>query len=188
MIALASDCLLFQMAGGESVPFSAEMISCELMGGSSELFDADFVRDAAHAVFHFFKHDQGRQTVSVGEFAEALEKVLRGFAPAARAAADAATSPAAPGVGESDLCRLALESGEGRELFFFPRLREELRRHLQDAPRVLRFRGLRGCVKQLVGARRWTPRCRTLEERIVEYLRECLGAEAGKREFSLVVD
>jgi hypothetical protein len=180
MITLASDCLLFQMAGGESVPFSAEMISVELMGGASDLFDADFVRHAAHAVFHFFKQDQGRQTVSVGEFAEALEKVLRGFTLAA--------PRAEPAVGESDLCRLARESGEGCELFFFPRLRDELRRHLQQAPRVLRFRGLRDCVKQLVGVQRWTPRCRTLEERIVEYLRECLGAEAGQKQFALVVE
>jgi hypothetical protein len=182
MIALASDCLLFQLASGETVPLSAAMISIELMGDTAHLFDSEFVQHAANAVFHYFKQDLGRQTVTVGEFSGALEKVLRGFRPPV-----AGASPSAPGVVESDLCRLARESGEGLELFFFPRLRAELRHKLREAPRVLRFRGLRSCVMQLAGARRWTPRCQTLEEQIVAYLRGCLTAEAGQTHFSLVV-
>ena len=182
MIALAGDCLLFQLASGESVPLSAEMISIELMGDAAQWFDSEFVHHAANAVFHYFKQDLGRQTVTVGEFAGALEKVLRGFKPSA-----AGPSPPAPGVVESDLCRLARESAEGLELFFFPRLRAELRHKMQQAPRVLRFRGLRSCVMQLAGARRWTPRCQTLEEQLVAYLRGCLTAEAGQTQFSLVV-
>jgi hypothetical protein len=186
MIALASDYLLFTMAGGESVPFSAEMISVELMDDTAKWFDAEFVRHAAHAVFHYFKSEMGRQSVSISEFAEALEKVLRGFKRSAPQAAD--PTSAAPQVPESDLSRLACESGQGCELFFFPSLRDELRRQLSQSPRVLRFHGLRSCVKQLVGARRWTPRCRSLEDRIVEFLRQCLGAEARQTEFALVVE
>jgi hypothetical protein len=182
MIALASDCLLFLSASGESVPLSAEMISIELLGDTAEWFDSDFVHHAANAVFHYFKQDLGRQTVTVSEFAAALEKVLRGFRPPI-----AAASPSAPSVVESDLCRLARESGEALELFFFPRLRAELRHKMQQAPRVLRFRGLRSCVMQLAGARRWTPRCRTLEEQIVAYVRGCLTAEPGQTHLSLVV-
>jgi hypothetical protein len=186
MIALASDCLVFHLASGESVPFSAEMLSTELMGEAAESFEPEFVQHAAHAVIHYFKHELGRQSVSVAEFAEAIEKVLRGFKPSPPQRAQEAAETA--GSLESDLCRLACESGAGCELFFFPRLRDELRRQLSQSPRLLRFRGLRGCVKQLTGARRWSLRCRTLEERIVEYLRECAEAEAGQTEFALVVD
>ena len=89
---------------------------------------------------------------------------------------------------ESDLFRLACESGEGCELFFFPRLRAELRQQLQQGPRLLRFHGLRDCVKQLAGARRWSPRCQSLEGRIVAYLRECLTAEPVPAEVALVVE
>lgn len=193
MIALSSDCLLFRMSSGESIPFSAEMISIELVGESTERFDAEFVRQAAHAVFHYFKLDLGRQTVSVGEFAEALEKVLQGLTPTAPELPPVKQSGAEPepvagqAISESDLCRLACESGEGCELFFFPLLRAELRRQLSQSPRVLRFRGLRGCVKQLTGARRWNLRCRSLEEQIVSYVRECLSAEAQKTDFAVVV-
>jgi hypothetical protein len=53
---------------------------------------------------------------------------------------------------------------------------------------VLRFRGLRGCVKQLTGARRWCVRCQDLEGEIVAYLRQCLSAESAPEEFALVVE
>jgi hypothetical protein len=185
MIALASDFLIFRTVSGDSVPFSAEMISVEFMGDSAELFDAEFVRDAAHAVFHYFQSDLGRQTVSVGEFAEALEKVLRGFSPAARLPTPQASALSSES--GSDLNRLAREFGPGSELFFFPSLRNELRRQLSQSPRVLRFHGLRDCVKELIGTRRWTPRCRRLAERIVEYLQQCVGAEDRQANLALVV-
>ncbi len=185
MIALGSDYLLFEMANGESIPCSADMVAVELAGDAEGLFDTEFVGHATKAVFHYFKHELGRQTVSAGEFAGALEKVLRGFAATGQAAAQ--PNPAGR-VRQSDLWLLARESGQGCELVFFPRLRAELQRHLQQAPRVLRFSGLRGCVKHLTGARRWNQRCRTLEREIVGYLRECLSAEAGPAEFALVVE
>ena len=185
MITLAADCLLFELPSGENIPYSADMVYAEMAGTTTEQFDSEFVRHATQAVFHYFKHELGRQTVSVGEFTGALEKVLRGFAATAQLSAPPAS---APHVLETDLCRLAHESGQGRELFFFPRLRAELQRHLQQSPRMLRFRGLRGCVKQLTGARRWGPRCQTLEGEIVAYLRECLSAEPALAEFALMVE
>ena len=80
------------------------------------------------------------------------------------------------------------ESGGGFELLFFPRLRHELRTQLRQSPRVVRFRGLRGCVKQLAGARRWSHRCEKLQDQIVEYLRGCLTAEPEQNECALVVE
>ena len=187
MIALMSDCLLFRLASGESVPFSAEMISVELVGDAAGKFDPEVLHHATASVFHYFKHELGRETVSVGEFAGALEKVLRGLGfnvfsdePEARRER--------PGIVEADLLALARESGENRELFFFPRLRGELRAQLRRTPRLVRFRGLRGCVKQLAGARRWGLRCERLEEQIVEYLRGCLGAEPEQAHCALVVE
>jgi len=50
MIALSSDCLLFQTSNGESIPFSAEMISVELSGEGVGGFDPEFLKQAASAV------------------------------------------------------------------------------------------------------------------------------------------
>ena len=198
MIALAFDCLLFQTSNGESIPFSAEMISVELSGDGIGEFDQEFLKDAASAVFHYFKNDLKRVTVTVGEFAGALEKVLRGFG--LRSEADeqngehAEEFPAEEDsfperrVLKSDLRLLACESGKGFELFFFPRLRDEMRQQLLLGPEVLHFRGLRSCVKQLTGARRWSPRCQTLQDQIVEYLRNCFTSEANQPNCALLVE
>src|SRR6266404_39866 len=118
MIALAQNCLLFRLADGESIPFTADMIAVELVDETARRFDAEFVLHAANAVFHYFKRDLGRESVTVPEFAEALEKVLRGFSPSA-----ARYGIAAFPVLESDLRQLAAESGKGCELFFFRLLR-----------------------------------------------------------------
>ncbi len=184
MITLAADCLVFKLASGENVPFSSDMISVELAGNTSQWFDQDFVHDATKAVFHYFKHEQGRETVSVGEFAEALERVLGGFAKAADLPVNGTV---APGVIEADLALLARESSDGWELRFFPRLRQEVRQQVRKGPRLLRFHGLRECVKQLLGARRWGGRCRTLEEQILYYLQQCLTEEMRSGSCSLMV-
>lgn len=184
MITLAADCLIFQLDSGENVPFSSDMISVDLAGNTAKWFDEEFVRDATKAVFHYFKHEQGRQTVSMGEFAEALERVLEGFATAAEQHCQA--QPAA-GVIEADLARLARESSEGWELLFFPRLRAEVRQHAHSSPQMFRFSGLRDCVKHLLGAQRWGDRCRLLEDQILCYLRQCLTTEVRSENCSLMV-
>jgi hypothetical protein len=188
MIALMSDCLLFRLASGESVPFSAEMISVELVGDAMGKFDPEVLHHATASVFHYFKHELGRETVTVGEFAGALEKALRGLGFDVASDTPELSRRERRGVVEADLLTLAHESGEGRELFFFPRLRGELRAQLRRTPRLVRFRGLRGCVKQLAGARRWSLRCERLEEQIIEYLRGCLGAEPEQADCALVVE
>ncbi len=185
MITLAADCLLFEFANGESIPYSADMISLELSGDPAPGFNAEFLEDTTQAVFHYFKHELGRQTVTLAEFAEAMERVLRAFATAALSQPEKASLP---GVEETDLTRLARESQEGGELFFFRRLRDEFRQQMRQGPRVLRFHGVRGCVKHLLGTRRWTVRCSSLEDQIVLYLRGCLDASPRPEQLALVVE
>ncbi len=187
MIALQSDCLLFRLANGESVPCSAEMISIEISGfaGAAEWVDPEMLHHAAASVFHYFKEELRRETVTVGEFAMALEKVLRGLGFVIRAGG---IEPRPSVAGPTDLAGLARDSADSLELLFFPRLRRELRAQLRQSPRVIRFRGLRGCVKQLAGARRWSRRCENLQDQIVDYLRGCLTAEPDQNECALLVE
>lgn len=184
MIQLHSDYLMFQMPDGGAVPCSAEMVTVELVGEAAKLLDPELIRNAASAVLHYFKCELGRSFVSVGEFSQALGRVLRGFG----LLVTTPETPASPRLVESDLRELACESGKGFELAFFPRLRGELRQQLNQSPRVLRFKGLRGCVKQLVGARRWSGRCQQLNDQIVDYLRHCLGDEDHADSCALVVE
>jgi len=182
MIWLAGDCLVFQLANGDKIPFSADMISVELMDQTSVGFEPEIIRHAAAAVFHHFKEDLQRDTVTIAEFTEALEKALRGLG--LQIVATTESHQPLP----ADLSRLALESGPGGELLFYPRLRAALRGQLNQSSQLIHFRGLRPCVKHLAGAQRWGPRCESLRDQIVEYLRHCLTAEASERNCSLVVE
>ena len=124
---------------------------------------------------HYFHHDLQRTEVTLSEFTEALEVALRGLG--LNVTCDA-PKPAERTV-DADLRQLAAESGKAFELGFFARLRQEVRTELQKAPQLIRFVGLRGCVKQLVGARRWSSRCRRMEHQILEFLRHCVQAETN---------
>jgi hypothetical protein len=161
------------------------MITVEIVGNSDGLIDAEMLHHAAASVFHYFKIELQREMVTVGEFALALEKVLRNFGLTLYADADQPFAKPEPG---ADLGHLARESDSGLELFFFPRLRDELRAQLRQSPRLLRFRGLRGCVKQLAGAQRWSGRCEKIQDQIVGFLRECLTAESEQKDCALVVE
>lgn len=174
MIQLHHDCLYLDDGGGELVPVNADSLAVEVLGQHAESIDIDTVRQAAAAVVHFFREVIGRETVSVQEFAEALAKVLKEVG---LCVVPTTTAPdAAPllGVAEIDLRQLAARSGKGFELAFFKLLREEMALHLWQGPAMVRCRGLRSCVKQLLGARRWGSRCEELSDRIVDYLRKCL--------------
>ena len=184
MIILANDCLVFHTESGEGVPYSAEMISVELMGETATLFNPEFLKHAAAAVFHYFKSDLGRESVTVAEFSLALEKVLRGFQ---LSEVEPQVDDPAPRIVKADLCRLVSEADTGCELLFFPKLREELRSQLQQSPQMLCFQGLRRCVKQLAGAQRWSSRCQELQDQIVEFLRTCMHKENHGTSCALVV-
>lgn len=191
MIQLRSDCLVFETSNGEVIPCSAETVTVELIGDAAALLDPEVIRNAAAAVLHYFKVEQERTSVSVGEFSQALAHVLRGFG--LEVCSDIETGQLEASVSilnevaDADLRRVACESGKAFELAFFPHLRDVMREKLNGSPRVLHFYGLRGCVKQIVGARRWTGRCQDLSDQIVEYLRQCLSAEAHEAKCGLVV-
>jgi len=178
MIALRTDCLLFQLTNGESVPCSSEMITVEIVGEAETTPDQEMLRHAAASVFHYFKFELERESVTVAEFSRALEKVLAhlGYTIHTHESSTA------------DLVQLLCEAGDSRALLFFPRLRDELRVQLRQSPSVVHFRGLRGCVKQLAGVRRWSSRCEELQDQIVSYLRECLSAEPEPAKCALVVE
>lgn len=185
MILLRPDCLVFKTADGDNVPASAEQVTLELLGEAVNSLDHELVQHAAHAVLHYFRHELQRNLVTIGEFAETLAKVLRELGLDVQ---EATAEPSTPRrVVEADLRHLASESGRGLELVFFNKLRLQLRNHLESGPHVLRFNGLRGCVKELVGAARWNTQCQQLNDQIVSYLRACFSAEPAGSSCALVV-
>jgi hypothetical protein len=124
------DYLMFELPNGDSVPCSAETVTFELIGDAADNLDPEVVKNAAAAVLHYFQQELQRDSVSVGEFSEALEEVLRGFGFKVQTAGS--DPPSETTVAEADLDTIARESAESGELFFFSRLRDELRNKLPD--------------------------------------------------------
>ena len=183
MTRLRPDYLVFEMSNGEKIPCSASTVTVELMGSAVDCLDHEVVENAAAAVLHYFHHDLQRTEVTLSEFTEALEVALRGLGLNVTCDSPKPTERTV----NADLRRLAAESGKAFELGFFARLRQEVRTELQKAPQLIRFVGLRGCVKQLAGAQRWCPRCERLSDHIVEFLRGCVTRENPPEPCGLLV-
>ncbi len=184
MIQLQSDVLLFETSNGEALPCSAQAVTIELIGMAGHHLEPDLIENAAQAILHYYKHDLGRTTVSLGEFSETLEQVLKTFGLTVKAF----ESRESPGqIAESSLPRLASLAGLGFELAFFQQLRTELRRQLVTSPRMICFTGLRDSVKLLSGSRRWNRGCRRLSEHIVAFIRDSLGAEQANPTCTVLV-
>ena len=183
MIALREDCLLVEGAKGDCLPCSVDHLTLEFVGHAVGSLDPEVLKQAAAAVLHYFKHEQGRQFVTVGEFAGALAKVLDGFG------IDAKVTEIHDGsrVRSADLRTLTTGAGKLGELEFFSRLRTALREQLADRPKRVEFRGLRGCVKQLTGRKHWCPACEQLEDWIIEVLRGWFQQQPEARDTALII-
>ena len=202
MIRLRQDCLVFKGQDGTATACSVHEVTVGLIDQTGEWLDEEMVHHASEAVLHYFKTEKGSSTVSMAEFCEALEKVLAGFGLNVQAFEAPASSnqigpPPAPQTPtptaiskfhETDLGELARESSELWELLFYPRLRTVVRSSLTGTPVLLRFRGLRPCVKQLAGAKRWSRQCQTIQEQVLDFLRTCLNAEPHREGCLLVVE
>src|SRR5687768_13113106 len=181
MIQLHPDYLIFRTSQGELIPCSAESVTIELIGDASSFLDPETVREAAAAVVHYFKYDLNQQTVSVAEFSDALERALKCFG------FDVSTNAFENGRPTGMDLREIAAAAEDFELVFFTRLRAAFDRQARESTDVVRFWGLRGCVKRILGAKRWGQRCERFSDQIVDFLRECLSINSSSPGRSLVV-
>lgn len=186
MIQIRSDCLLLQKSNGEMIPCSIEDVSVELVGMKSEQIDPSIVQQAVGAVLFYFQKDLGRMVVTVDEFTQALEQVFRGLGFECEPVGDEEISPH---VAQTDLIELTDPERETVEIFFFQRLREELKRQLRHSPQpqVICLEGLRKCVKRITGARRWNTRCRRLRDQIVGHVRHCIQSEGNETQCAIIL-
>lgn len=191
MIQLRSDCLVFEVKGGDKIPCSVEQLTIEVLSESLGAISPEVIQQAARAVLHYFKDDLGRETVTVDEFTAALEKVLSGFGfqvhAGSKVVGDETESASEVPVAEADLEAMAGSGNEGLEMAFYTRLRGELRTLLSAEPRMVRFNGLRPCAKRLARVRRWCPRSEQVRDEIVRFLRDCWSAEHPRQQCALVV-
>ena len=175
MIRLHPGCLVVKVASGEQIPCQAESVTLQLQGTDLEWAGEELIQHVAAAVLHYFKEQQGKESVSVAEFTEVLEKVLKDFG---YSLSGGQVCQEQRYVEDADLNELIGESHEGTELALFTRLQKEMKKMLKSAPDELRFVGLRDCVKRVLRARRWGKRCQSLNDQVIFFLRRCLSVHS----------
>ncbi|MFN0067116.1 MAG: hypothetical protein ACKVYV_05705 [Limisphaerales bacterium] len=188
MIQLRSDCLVFEVSDGDKIPCSAETVTLELLGDAAGQLDPHTVREAAAAVLHYFRQDLGRDTVTVAEFTEVLERVLRGLGFDVKATeGGAAPTQTPPGqIAGADLESLYVQSG-GHALTFFARLREHVQALLHTSPPALHLVGLKRSAQRLAARQRWCPATEAASDEIVRFVRACWQSGGGRTGCTLVI-
>jgi hypothetical protein len=172
-----SNYLAFETEDGV-IPCAVDDLAVELVGDGIVGLSTELLREASLGLLKYFREDLGREQVTVAEFAQALASVLQGFGFELKleAAAEGTEGEAEPQrVAEIALDELVNDGEVALAGGFFPRIRSELHRRLEDAPTLVRLTGLRSCVKRLSKSPRWNGRCQRLNDQIVTYLRLCFA-------------
>jgi hypothetical protein len=169
MIQLHTDVLWVRAEDGRLVPFDEQRLAQSIQRvaenvGHSDWWLAESIAAAVHA---FATKSRSEPVISSKEIAEIVATVLAtlGYDWISEAYAGDANHVAI------HLNELAWRTNAGFELEFFQQLDHALSAAANRRLVAMRIDGLRACVMQLRGARRWTAECRRLAEDIVEHVR-----------------
>jgi ATP cone domain len=169
MIQLHSDVLWVEAEDGRLAPFDEQRLAMSIQKvaenvGQSDWWLAESIAAAVHA---FGVKSRRDRIIPSKEIAEIVATVLAtlGYDGISEAYAGDANRVAI------HLNELAWRTNTGFELEFFRQLDHALGAATNGRLVAMRIDGLRACVMQLRGTRRWTAGCRQLAEDIVEHVR-----------------
>jgi hypothetical protein len=170
MIQLHDDIAWVKFADGRLVPFDEHQLALSIdrvaeRVGDSGWWLAESIAAAVHVYAVKSRADGVIASSEIGEIVAAVLSTL-GYDRISEAYA-----------GRPDRVAIHLNELTGRrspvfELEFFQRLDRALGAAANRRLSVMEVDGLRACVMQLRGARRWTAGCRRVAEDLVEYVRE----------------
>lgn len=169
MILLRADIAWVETEDGRREPFDAERLAASIhraaaRAGQGDLWIADSVALALH---HYVQQCTTQQTIALVELVKLVIDVLEVLGHKKTSDVYAQHQFRV----EVRLDELAHTAGAAFELEFFTKLDAALGAAADGTLEELQLRGLRPCVLQLRGARRWSDGCRDLAEEIVGYVR-----------------
>ncbi|MDC0325271.1 hypothetical protein OAM01_00775 [bacterium] len=178
MIQLNPDCVVLELDSGNTLPCSVELMTFELLGETASWIDPEILKNVNQAVILYLRDELGKHLVTFHEFSEVLEQVLRGFG-FEMTLAPSVDQPSGR-VEKTDISDWLERKDSGFELMMFQRLRQELSKKLtNEPPCVLWIHGLRNCVKNHLGARRWSRKCQDLNDHLISFIRDCFDRNAN---------
>lgn len=169
MIQLNTDVLWVKFGDGRLAPFDEQRLALSIQEVAERVGHSDWwlAESIAAAVHVFAVKSRSDGVIPSSEIAEVVTMVLStlGYQGISEAYAGGADHVAI------HLHELAGRMNAAYELEFFQRLDRALGAAANRRLLVIEVDGLRTCVMQLRGARRWSASCRRLAEDIVEHVR-----------------
>jgi len=170
MIRMCDDVAWVKLADGRLAPFDEHRLAVSIhqVAESNGMTDWWLAESIAAAVHMYTVHSRSDGIIESSEIVEIVAEVLAtlGYKKVSEAY----------GLGMDriaiDLHELTGRTDAALELEFFQRLDHALGAAASPQFLVMEVNGLRACVMQLRGVRRWSPGCRRLAEEIVEHVRE----------------
>jgi hypothetical protein len=183
MIQLHSDVLWVRAEDGRLEPFDEHRLALSIQKAAENVGHSDWwlAESIAAAVHAFAIKSRREQMIQSKEIAELVATVLAtlGYDWISEAYAGTRNRVAI------HLNELVWRATAGFELEFFQQLDHALSAATNRRLVAMRIDGLRACVMQLRGARRWTAECRRLAEDIVEHVRGRVARMRSPRAASL---
>lgn len=170
MIQLQEDVVWVKFEDGHLAPFDEQRLALSIQQvaervGSPDWWLAESVAAAVHVFVGRSRSDGVIQSSEIAEIVAAVLSTL-GYENISRAYGSGTNRVAI------QLNELMGRMNAALELEFFQRLDRALGAAASHRIQVMEVNGLRACVMQLRGTRRWTTGCRKLAEEIVEHVRE----------------
>jgi len=179
MIQLHEDVLWVQAEDGRLSPFDEQRLAMSIHKAAEKVghFEWWLAESIAAAVHAFAVKSRSEPVMPSEEISEVVGAVLAslGYDWISEAYAAGADRVAI------HLNELAWRTNAGFELEFFQQLDHALGAASNHRLVAMRLDGLRACVMQLRGTRRWTAGCRQLAEDIVEHVRERVARMRSRR-------
>lgn len=170
MIQAHDDIAWVKFDDGHLAPFDEQELALSIQGAAERAGQADWwlAESIAAAIHAYSVKCRSDRVIPSSEITEVVAAVLSmlGYKELSQAYVNQQRR-AAIHLGE-----LAGRLGAAFELDFFRQLDRALGAAADRQLSVLEVNGLRACVMQLRGARRWSTGCRAFAEEIVEYVRE----------------
>jgi hypothetical protein len=183
MIRLDQDVLWVQAGDGRLTPFDEQRLAISIQRAAEKVghFEWWLAESIAAAVHAFAVKSRSEPIMPSGEISEVVAAVLAtlGYDWISEAYTAGADRVAI------HLNELAWRTNAGFELEFFQQLDHALGAAADRRLVAMRLDGLRACVMQLRGARRWTAGCRQLAEDIAEHIRGRVARMRSGRAVSL---
>lgn len=175
MIQLREDVAWVREADGRLTPFDVTRLAASIHGAVATADPAEHLlsESVAAAIYRYIQDVCRERTIAASEITELVGAVLAmlGLDEVARAYEQ-----------RGEWAEIQLDQLTGPtdfELGFYRRLDTELSAVVTDDRERVMLRGLRACVMQLHGARRWGESCRVLADEIVGFIRERMRTRAA---------